>query len=255
MGKLIQYLLSDLLKNRIVIGSLVLFSVLGWGTFLIAGSEEKSLIILLQITLLALPLITMIFSSIYYYNAADLITILLSQPLKRSQVFRSVYLGLTATFILIYILGMGIPLLAYYPELVSLILLLSGILIVAVFIALALWISNIFRDKVRGIGGILILWVFFTFLFDGLLLYLMYQFSEYPIEKLILVLSFLNPIDIARIAVIMQTDVAALMGLSGAVFVDFFGNRSGMLISYLALLIWALILYIYTERTFNRKDF
>src|SRR5690606_17512285 len=126
----------------------------------------------------------------------------------------------------------GLPLLLFYPGMATTILLASGLLLIGIFTAISLWICTAQHDRVKGMGITLILWAFFAFLFDGILLFLMFRFSEFPIEKLILALSFLNPFDIARIAVIMQTDASALLGLSGAVFRDFFGSSAGLLISF-----------------------
>ncbi len=249
-----RHLISDLLQNRVIIGSFLLFASIGWGVFMVEGQSEKALLILLQLSLLALPLITMVFGSIYYYNSSDLISLILSQPIERKTVIWNLYVGLSVAFLAAYLLGVGLPLLIYYPAIESVFLLVSGSLLILVFTALALWISTAVNDRVRGMGITLILWAFFAFLFDGLLLYLMYQFGEYPIEKLILGLSFLNPIDIARISVIMQTDASALMGLTGAIFTDFFTSGLGVIVSYGAMLLWAVISYMGARRNFLRRD-
>jgi Cu-processing system permease protein len=249
-----RHLLLDLLQNRVVIGSFLLFSLIGWGTFMVETQPEKALLILLQLSLLALPLISMVFGSIYYYNSSDLITLILSQPIERKTVIWNLYLGLSSAFLVAYLLGIGLPLLVYHPGIESVFLLTSGSLLIFVFVALALFISTAVQDRVRGMGVTLILWAFFTFLFDGLLLFLMYQFGEYPIEKLILGLSFLNPIDIARISVIMQTEASALMGLTGAIFADFFLSSIGILASYGGMLLWASLAYLGARRNFLGKD-
>ncbi|MCB0396462.1 MAG: ABC transporter permease, partial [Flavobacteriales bacterium] len=127
MGKLIRYLLSDLLRNRIIIASFLLFSLTGWGLFLLESNPEKIIIIMLQLTLLALPLLTMVFGSIYYYNSMDFIVLILSQPIRRTTVIRSFYISLTVAFMLCYLLGIGLPLLSFYPGLASAVLLLSGL--------------------------------------------------------------------------------------------------------------------------------
>lgn len=254
MGKLSHYLLQDLLKNRIIIGSLIVLSLIGWGVFLLESQAEKAIIILMQVTLLALPLLSLIFGSIYYYNSMDFIVLLLSQPLNRKTVIRSFYTGISFAFTLCYLLGIGLPLLLFYPTLSTLILIAAGIMLIAIFTALSLWICTAQQDRVRGMGIALILWIGFAFLFDGILLFLMFYFSEYPVEKLILALSFLNPLDIARISVIMQTDASALLGLSGAVFRDFFGSSKGLVLSFLALFLWAAIAFFKTIRNFGKKD-
>jgi len=255
MLKICSFILKDLIKNWAVIGYLILLSVGGWGVFILVGEPEKSLLILLQIVLLALPLITMVFATIYYYNSLEFITLLLAQPINRKSIIYSFLIGLGITFVGCFILGIGIPLWFFYPSETSLFLLASGSLLTLACISIAIYICAIAKEKTKGMGFILLLWAFFAFLFDGLLLYFMYQFGEYPIEKVVLGISFLNPIVITRITVIMGTEASALLGLSGAVFKEFFGSSTGIMISISSLLLWVLIPFQLTKRKFLRKDF
>ncbi|MDZ7845790.1 MAG: hypothetical protein U5L96_02860 [Owenweeksia sp.] len=57
----------------------------------------------------------------------------------------------------------------------------------------------------------------------------MYNFGGHPIEYFVLYITFLNPIDLSQIIVLMQTDAAALMGYSGAAFERFFTETQGSL--------------------------
>lgn len=74
------------------------------------------------------------------------------------------------------------------------------------------------------------IWLFFSILYDGILLLIMFQFSDYPIEKLIIVLSSFNPVDISRILILIHTDYSALMGYSGALFKEFLGSQKGSVV-------------------------
>lgn len=254
MIQIARYLTIDLLKNRAIIGSFLLFVAIGWGLFFIENQPEKALLMVMQVTLLLLPLITLIFSCIYYYNSYEFTVLLLSNPIKRNAVIQAFFIALSISFSLAYTLGIGLPLLLNNLSSESLIMLVSGNFLLWIFVGIGLFISTKVNDKVKGIGLVLILWAFFAFLFDGLLILLMYQFGAYPIEKLILILTFLNPIDISRISVIMQTDASAMMGLSGAVFVDFFGSMRGLIISFSALLLWVAVMYWGSVRNFGKSD-
>lgn len=254
MIQIARYLTIDLLKNRAIIGSFLLFVAIGWGLFFIENQPEKALLMVMQVTLLLLPLITLIFSCIYYYNSYEFTVLLLSNPIKRSAVIQAFFIALSISFSIAYTVGIGLPLLLNSPSPKSVIMLVSGNFLLWIFVGIALFISTKVNDKVKGIGLVLILWAFFAFLFDGLLILIMYQYGAYPIEELILVLTFLNPIDISRISVIMQTDASAMMGLSGAVFVDFFGSMRGLVISFSALLLWVAVMYLGSVRNFRKSD-
>jgi Cu-processing system permease protein len=243
-----------LLKSWFVIGYVLLLSVAGWGIFTIESYPQKALLTLMELTILAVPLLCMIFSTIYYYNSLEFILLLLTQPVKRNTVIKAFFISISVTLLLCYLVGVGLPLLVHYWSVESLILLLSGSLLTLIFTALALFICTLNNDKARGMGFTLLIWAFFAFIYDGLLLYLMYQFSDYPIEQGVLILSFFNPVDIGRILVVMQTEASALLGYSGAIFRNFFGGRYGFFISSLALLIWMLVPFIGAQFFFLRKD-
>jgi Cu-processing system permease protein len=237
-----------------VIGYFILLAVSGWGIFAIESYPQKALLTLLEISILAVPMICMIFSTIYYYNSLEFIQLLLTQPVERKTITRAFFWSLGLVLVAAYLLGIGLPLLVMHFGTESLTLLLSGSLLTLIFTSLALFICTLTKDKARGMGITLLIWAFFAIIYDGLLLYLMYQFSEYPIEKGVLILSFLNPIDIGRILVVMQTEASAMLGYTGAVFKEFFGSSTGYIASSLAMLIWSLLPFWGARKVFDKKD-
>ena len=110
------------------------------------------------------------------------------------------------------------------------------------------------RDKAKGIGIAIMTWLYFALLFDGLVLFLLFQFSDYPIENAMVGVTALSPIDLARIQILLHLDVSAMMGYTGAIFKDFFGTTVGLIVSFLLLCLWAVIPFFISLRKFNRKD-
>ena len=70
-----------------------------------------------------------------------------------------------------------------------------------------------------------------------------------------LVASLLNPVDLARVLMLLSVDVAALMGYTGAVFERFFGSGLGLALAGGALLTWTVAPFLLGLRGFARKDF
>jgi Cu-processing system permease protein len=99
-----------------------------------------------------------------------------------------------------------------------------------------------------------LLWFYFALIYDGLLLWVIYVFNDYPLELPTLILSSLNPIDLARITMLLSMDVSALMGYTGAFFKDFLGSGSGILFSFLMLAFWITWPLLVALRRFNRND-
>jgi Cu-processing system permease protein len=133
-------------------------------------------------------------------------------------------------------------------------LVLIGMALTAIFSALAIFGSVRMRDKARGIGVAILAWFYFSLLYDGLVLFLLFQFSDYPLEKPAIVLGALNPIDLGRIMLLLRLDSSAMMGYTGAVFQEFFGSTAGIFIVLGLLTLWTAIPLWAAVRRFNRKD-
>ena len=166
----------------------------------------------------------------------------------------SLFSGLSASMVLAFLVGAGIPILIYQADITGIMMILIGILLSVIFVAVAMLAAVNTRDKAKGIGISVLLWLYFSLLFDGFVLFLVFQFSDYPIEKIMVAVSMLNPLDLARIMILLKMDVSALMGYTGAVFNDFFGTNLGMAISFSVLLLWTLLPIWFSIRKFNKKD-
>jgi Cu-processing system permease protein len=80
-------------------------------------------------------------------------------------------------------------------------------------------------------------------------------FREYPYEPGLLGLVFLNPIDLGRIVILMQLDISALMGYTGAIFRNAFGAEYGGLLASAAMVVYAAVPVVLGLRMFRAKDF
>src|SRR5699024_7539034 len=104
------------------------------------------------------------------------------------------------------------------------------------------------------IGIAILLWFYFAIIFDGIILFILFQFMDYPLEKAIIGLSILNPIDLARILILIKMDISAMMGATSAVFKSFFGSSLGMLGSIIIMFLWAITPLWISLRLFNKKN-
>ncbi|HNH23030.1 MAG TPA: ABC transporter permease subunit, partial [Ferruginibacter sp.] len=130
----------------------------------------------------------------------------------------------------------------------------AGLFLSVIFVAIAMLAAVITRDKAKGIGVSILLWLYFSVIFDGLVLFILFQFADYPLEKPMIGMTALNPIDLSRVLVLLKMDVSVMMGYTGAIFKDFFGTRTGLIISFLVLVVWIIIPAWLSLRRFNRKD-
>ena len=254
MKKIIKYVITDILRNRMVLVYTLFLLASSFTVFSLEDNSSKGLLSLLNIILIVVPLVSIIFSTIYIYNSAEFIELLVSQPLKRKSIWLSLFAGLAASLVIAFFIGAGIPVLIYQPNAIGFTMIAVGILLSIIFVSIALLATVKTRDKAKGIGSAIMLWLYFSLLFDGFVLFLLFQFADYPLEKPMIAVSALNPIDLSRILILLQLDVSAMMGYTGAVFKDFFGTSAGLLFSVVILLFWIIIPVWYSTRKFNNKD-
>jgi len=254
MKKIIKYVMLDILRNKIVMAYTVFLLIISFSIFNLEDTAGKGLLSLLNIVLIIVPLVSIIFSTIYIYNSAEFIELLVSQPIKRKTLWLSIFIGLAGSMSLAFFIGAGIPVLLFEFSATGITMIATGILLSIIFVAIALLASVSTRDKAKGIGVAILLWFYFSVLFDGLVLFILFQFSDYPIEKFMIGVSALNPIDLARVLIILKMDVSVMLGYTGAVFQDFFGSQWGVIIAGLVLSAWAALPLLLSLRKFNRKD-
>ncbi|MBS1590116.1 MAG: ABC transporter permease subunit [Bacteroidetes bacterium] len=254
MKTIVKYVLLDLFRNRIILVYSLILAVLSISLLGLDNNPTKGLLSLLNVSLLFVPIITILFATIYFFNSVEFTELLLSQPIKRNTVLLSQYIGVSFSLATAYGLGVGLPLLFLVSGTASLILVITGILLTLVFCSLALLIFVSFKDKTKGIGIAIAAALFFSLLFDGLLLAFIYSFSDYPIDQAVIAILALNPIDLGRVLMLLQLDTSALMGYSGALFKKFLGSAAGSIFSIICMFFWVFVPLLLSVRIFKKKD-
>ncbi|HQD11931.1 MAG TPA: ABC transporter permease subunit [Chitinophagales bacterium] len=254
MRKIIKFVIIDILRNKIVIAYTLFLLATSLSVFSLEDNSSKGLLSLLNLILFIVPLVSIIFTTIYIYNSAEFVELLVSQPLRRKNIWLSLFFGLSGSMVLAFLIGSGIPILLHEASPTGFMMIGVGTIITIIFVAISFLTTVYTRDKAKGIGISILLWIYFSLLFDGIVLFLLFQFADYPIEKIMVGVSALNPIDLGRILILLRLDESALMGYTGAVFKDFFGTTIGTSIAFATLVLWIAIPVVISTRKFNRKD-
>jgi Cu-processing system permease protein len=254
MGKIVKYILIDILRNKVVLGYTLLLLVISCSVYMLDDNPVKGTLSLLNIVLIIVPLVSIVFSTTYFYNSYEFIELLLSQPVRRNALVTSIYGGLALALTLAFVIGCGIPLIVFAPGLTGITMMLAGIGLTLVFTAFAVLASVYTRDKAKGIGVAIMLWLYFAIIYDVLVLFVLFSFSDYPLEKPMIFLSALNPVDQARIMILLQLDISAIMGYTGAVFKEFVGTTTGAFYAAGVVLLWAVLPLWLAVRKFSTKD-
>lgn len=254
MFKISKYVIYDILRSKVLIAYMLFLLAISFSLFALGNDVAKSLVSLMNVVLIIVPLISIIFATTYFYNSYEFIELLVAQPISRRSLLLGEFSGVALSLISVFLIGIGIPVMVYAPDSTGAMLILSGSALTLTFVSLAFFASVATRDKARGIGLSLLLWFYFAILYDAIVLIILFSFNDYPLDKAVIALASLNPIDLSRILVLMKMDIAALMGFTGAVYKQFFGTLYGLLYSCFLLLIWMAAPITICLRMFNRKD-
>jgi Cu-processing system permease protein len=222
--------------------------------FQIDSDPAKVVISLLNVILLVVPLVCVVFTTIHFFNSYEFILLLMAQPIARKQVFLSQYFGVASSLGFALLAGVGLPSIAFGGMNRIFPLLTIGIFITFIFVSLGFLASSLTRDKAKAIGIALLFWIYFALIYDGLVLWVIYSFNDYPLELPTLVLTSLNPLDLSRIVMLLTMDISALMGYTGAFFKEFFGSMTGELFSMTMLLAWVIWPMLVALKRFKNND-
>ena len=260
MKKIIVYSLKDLLRSNWIyfysIFFLLITSALAW----MSQDPLKVVVSLLNIILILVPLVSLLFGLVYIYNMREFTELLLAQPLPRMQVFGGQFAGLVIALALSCLSGITIPFLLLrlqHPVEWGQVGMLGGVglLLTLIFSAMAFFLGLRFENRIKGFAAGFMIWLFFAVIYDGIFLWLLAIFQNYPLEKFTLAMSWMNPIDLAQTLLLLQLDIASLLGYTGAVFQHFLGHFWGWVLSSALLILWVALPWWGVRRLASRKDF
>jgi Cu-processing system permease protein len=260
IAKIVRYELQNVLRSRWVIAYALFFLIITDALLRLGGSSPRALLSLLNVVVLLIPLVTIVFGTIYWHGAREFTELLLAQPVRRNTLFHGLFAGLVLPLATAFVVGVTVPLVmhrAINSESVGLLLLMlaAGVALTAVFGALAVLIAGLVNDRLKGLGLALGVWMLLALVYDGLVLAITVAFSDKPLEGALLALTFANPVDLARVLLILRLDVAALMGYTGAVFQQQMGTALGTIATLGGLAAWAIVPGLFALRAFKRNDF
>ena len=260
MMKVFKYSLQDMIRNRWIFIYFSFFLLLTISLLLLSSNIPKLIITLTNVILALTPLIGILFGAMYYYNSIEFIKLLLAQPLSRQSIFIGIFAGVSVSLCLSLVAGVTIPLIFYglfsSGEFVTFLVLLSMACVLTIIFSLIAFILAMRNEnRIKGIGKAIFIWLFFAIIYDGIFLLLLSIFKDYPLENLTLALTSLNPVDLARILILLKLDISAMMGYTGAVLQKFLGSSLGYVFIISILAMWIFIPYNYMLRLSRIKDF
>lgn len=252
---------QSLLRARWLIGYGLIFLILTDTLFRFTGGGSEVLLSISNLILLFIPLISMLYGILFIYQSRNYLELLLTQPVNRETLYWGLFTGISGPLSVAFLSGTVLPLIwhgNFSGETTAQTLLVLGLgaFLTFIFTGLGFVMGLVYYDeKIKGFGYSLMIWLFMAIIYDGLIMLLIFLFGDYPIETAVVSLTMLNPIDLARILVLLEFDISALMGYTGAIFNQFLGTGKGILTATVMLLLWLALPMWVGLKVFKKKDF
>jgi Cu-processing system permease protein len=258
--QLLRYQMRDVARSRWLLGYLAFFLCVTDALLRFGDEPSRALLSLAGVVLFVVPLVALVFGTTYVHDAREFTELLLAQPVRRGQLFGGLLLGLALPLAGAFAVGTGLPFVWHgLPDQASRstlgALVACGVALTAVFVALAFCIATRVDDKARALGTAIGVWLAMAVVYDGLVLVAVAMLADYPLERPLLGLMLANPVDLARVLLLLRFDAGALAGYTGAVFARAFDVATGAIIAAGALAAWAAVPAALGLRAFRRKDY
>lgn len=225
-----------------------------------SGAGATAVASLIDVVLIVTPLAGLVHGTMQVHHARDFTELLLAQPVSRGRLFVRLWAGSALPLAAGLAIGLvapfawqgrlGDPTARLLPWLV-----LAAVVLALVSNALAFVIALRLDDRVRALGVALAAWLAAAVLWDGIVLVVSIAFADRPVEVPMLILLALNPLDIARVLLLLGSDAAAMLGYTGAVLSRVLGSDAGRATLVGLLTAWLVVPLWLARRTFERKDF
>lgn len=214
---------------------------------------------LLSLVLLLVPIFSLIFGSISFTESLPFMELMSAQPVSRTKIYIGKILGLGIALSLSFLIGMGAAALLRMNydangSLIFSMLMGLGVILSFIFISISFFVANLSTKKELVFGLVMAIWFYFFVLHDLIIFGVVVSLGDYPLEPFVLFMSFLNPIDLARVALTLQMDLSSLLGASGAMIKHYFSGNLGVLLCSVVLFLWVFVPVLMGARLFKKRD-
>ncbi len=256
---LLLFELKENLRNRWLFFYAVIFFALDVLILYAGGTRPlQAFASLMNVVLLLIPLFSMIFGGFSFMESLPFYEVLLSRNIPRREIFLGKWVGLSTGLSLAFLTGSAAGSLLFLSAMESLqvflYLALLGVMLHFVFISFSFLVALLSSRKEVMLALLLVLWFYFYVIYDLVILGVGVYLGDYPLEGPLFVLVLLNPVDLARIVLMLHLEISSLMGFGAAFFQKLLGGTGGILLSLGILGLWSVVPLLAGLSLFRRRD-
>ncbi len=253
---ILRYEFLNIMRSRWLVGYTFLLGGLTLGFSNLSDDPVKVLLSLTTAFCAIAPLVSVLFGCMSWYQAERFTQLLLTQPVNRRTLFCARILALVSSLGLSLVLGflcvawlLGIK----GPTLVW--LFCATFFLSSVFCLIGTLISVYIQDRMWGLGSAVVVWVYSALVHDGLILLVLLNLRDYPMDLWSGILCAANPIGLARVTLLLHFDAPLLLGHSGALIRNLVESGQGFIYAGLIGALWVIGPLALSFRRFGRRDF
>lgn len=261
--------IQESLRNRWLIIYAVIYTVLGLSlsyysvlglSYLGLKAFSRVAAALVNLTLYMVPLMSLSLAglSLVSEREKNTLEILLAQPISKTEVALSRYLGITLSISLSTLLGYGLAswylwlVLSSGDIIVFMQLMLISILLASTLSAVGLLISVLSRTRFEALATVLLTWLMFVVIYD-LLIIGATLIADLKVSQ-ILDLLVINPVEAARILMVQTLDPSLLLLGPTGLYISRTLGPSITFVFSVSMLLWTVACLWAAVYLFKRQD-
>ena len=164
MKTIVKYVMKEVLRSKVIFGFSLFLMAITVGLFSLEDSTTKATLSLLNVVLILVPLVSIVFSTMFVYNTSEFIELLVTQPIARGVLWRSLYAGVGLAMLAAVGIGLVLPLLIFNWSASAMMLSAMSLALVLIFSGIGMRIAIKRADRAKGIGTSIFTWLFFAVL-------------------------------------------------------------------------------------------
>lgn len=197
----------------------------------------------------------LLFATLSWQNNSEFISLILTQPIQRKTVFAARFLSFCLSIALFtggsLLLQMGASL---TPQ-ENLRLLVSQTIVEIIFTGLGFLLAIQIQDRLKAMAVAAGMILLFSIVLDGVNLWIIINYASYPLEKLILGLSALNPLTLLKFQNLANDENSLWIGYAGLLLRRTWDSGFIQALSGFALALWIALPLSAAWIRFKYKDF
>src|SRR5580765_2363227 len=113
MLKIAKYIVFDIVRSKVLIAYTLLLLAISLTIFMADADVTKGLVSITTVIMIIVPLVSIVYATTYYFNAAEFTELLVSQPISRRNILMGKFIGIGSSVLAAFIVGVCIPVILF----------------------------------------------------------------------------------------------------------------------------------------------